>query len=89
MVERLNGIIDAGMQAMAERVQKEVEEVEEVKGEVEEVPKECLIFKKIDESQIAFERYLQKLMRKNQNDPEPTKLANVCINATLDMQKQS
>jgi archaellum component FlaC len=63
MVERWNGIIDVGMQSMVEPVE---EEIEEVKEEVEEVPKECLIFKKIDESQIAFERYLQKLMRKNQ-----------------------
>lgn len=64
MVERWNGIIDVGMQSMVEGVEVEVEEVKE---EVEEMPKVCLIFEKIDESQIAFERYLQKLMRKNQN----------------------
>jgi hypothetical protein len=54
--------------------------VKEEVEEVEEVPKECLIFKKIDESQIAFERYLQKLMRKNQNEPEPIKLAGAFVN---------
>ena len=40
------------------------EEVKE-EGIEEEVPKECGIFMTIDESQIAFERYLQRLSRKN------------------------
>ena len=56
---------------------KEEKPVDNHQGNEEEVPKECMIFKRIDESQIAFERYLQRLLRKNQNESEPKRLDTV------------
>ena len=87
MLDSLNRMIDTEMQMIEQAVfEPQVKEEKPAQNEQtieEEVPKECMIFKKIDESQIAFERYLQRLLQKSKHESEPKRLGTIIINLQL------